>query len=175
MNKYFTRDINIILPKVGYARCGTKPKHHHPPSNASNASLIPGFGKRQLPAECSLLPRSTNAIFISVLQLAKLPPVSSGYFSPPLERLNTMSFMPAGENRRSGAWSIHPIMLRICSVFCAWSVLFLTEVCGQSQRRYLFTFYFYFLQLIIFGFALGYLLELTRVYCSLQSLIVRCQ
>ncbi|CDQ82492.1 unnamed protein product [Oncorhynchus mykiss] len=30
-------------------------------------------------------------------------------------------------------------MLRICSVFCAWSVLFLTEVCGQSQRRPTFT------------------------------------
>ncbi|KAM9552823.1 procollagen C-endopeptidase enhancer 2-like [Salvelinus alpinus] len=50
-----------------------------------------------------------------------------------------MSFIPAGENRRSGAWSVHPIMLRICSLFCAWSVLFLTEVCGQSQRRTTFT------------------------------------
>lgn len=147
LDKCFTGDIHIILSKVSYyARCGIKLKQESPlppyssHPNTSSESLIPGFGKRQLPADCSLLPRRTNAIFISVLQLAKLPPGTSGYFSPPLERLNTMSFMPPGENRRSGAWSVHPIMLRICSIFCAWSVLFLTEVCAQSQRRYLFTF-----------------------------------
>uniref|UniRef100_A0A3P8XAH9 Procollagen C-endopeptidase enhancer 2b n=1 Tax=Esox lucius TaxID=8010 RepID=A0A3P8XAH9_ESOLU len=47
--------------------------------------------------------------------------------------------MPPGENRRSGAWSVNPTMCRICGLFCAWGVLFLTEVCAQSQRRQTFT------------------------------------
>ncbi|XP_024248196.1 procollagen C-endopeptidase enhancer 2 [Oncorhynchus tshawytscha] len=54
-----------------------------------------------------------------------------------------MSFMPRSENRRTGAWSVHPTMWRICSIFCAWGVLSLTEVCAQSllgsRRRPTFT------------------------------------
>lgn len=96
------------------------------------------LGKKAAACAPSLLPRSTNAIFIcSSLQLLKLPPGTSWYFSPPCEPLNTMSFMPRGENKRV-AWSVNPTMWRTCSIFCAWSLLFLTEVCAQSQRRYTF-------------------------------------
>ena len=107
---------------------------HTPPARL----LSQVFGKRQLLAACapSLLPHRTNAIFIcSGLQSPKLPPGTSGYFSPPFEPLNTMSFMPRG--------SASPTMWRICSLFCAWILLFLAEVCAQTQRRYTFYSYFY--------------------------------
>lgn len=57
-------------------------------------------------------------------------------FFPPhqVQLPNTMPFMPRGENRRT--------MWRTCSVFCAWSLLFLAEVCAQSQRRYTFIYSF---------------------------------
>lgn len=140
LDKCFTGDIHIILSKVSYyARCGIKLKQESPlppyssHPNTSSESLIPGFGKRQLPADCSLLPRRTNAIFslCSSLQPAKLPP---GTFlgSFPHRSSHWLSFMPRSENRRTGAWSVHPTMWRIYSIFCAWGVLSLTEVCAQS-------------------------------------------
>uniref|UniRef100_A0A668UAU3 Procollagen C-endopeptidase enhancer 2b n=1 Tax=Oreochromis aureus TaxID=47969 RepID=A0A668UAU3_OREAU len=49
-----------------------------------------------------------------------------------------MPFTPRGENRRSSC-SVFPTMWRTCSIFCAWTVLFLTEVCAQSQQRPIFT------------------------------------
>ncbi|XP_068437536.1 procollagen C-endopeptidase enhancer 2b isoform X1 [Clinocottus analis] len=49
-----------------------------------------------------------------------------------------MPFMSRVENRRR-ACSVNQTMWRTCSVFCAWSLLFLTEVCAQSQQRPTFT------------------------------------
>lgn len=63
------------------------------------------------------------------------------------ELLNTMPFMPRGENRRS-ACSVNPIMWRTCSIFCAWSLLFLSEVCAQTQQRYTFIYILFFFHLI---------------------------
>lgn len=92
----------------------------------------------------SLLPGRTNAIFIcSGLQLQKLPAGTPGYFSPPLHLLSIMPFMPRGENSRS-ARSVNQTMWRTCGVFCAWSLLFLTDVCAQAQRRYIFIVYIFF-------------------------------
>lgn len=94
--------------------------------------------EKAVPCAPSLLPRRTNAIFIcSSSQLLKLPAGTPGYFSPPFQLLNTMPFMPRGENRRS-ACTGNPTMWRTCSIFCAWSLLLLTDVCAQSQRRYSF-------------------------------------
>uniref|UniRef100_A0A3B3YPN3 Procollagen C-endopeptidase enhancer 2b n=1 Tax=Poecilia mexicana TaxID=48701 RepID=A0A3B3YPN3_9TELE len=42
--------------------------------------------------------------------------------------------MPRSENKRS-VCSVHNTMWRTCSIFCAWTLLFLTEVCAQSQQR----------------------------------------
>lgn len=67
-----------------------------------------------------------------------------GTFPPPIQLLNTMPFMPRGENRRS-ARSVDQTMWRTCGIFCAWSLLFLTDVCAQSQRRYTIYFIFFFL------------------------------
>lgn len=56
---------------------------------------------------------------------------------------NTMSFM-SRVNTRRGARSVNQTMWRTCGVFCAWILLFLTDVCAQSQRRYRFIFFFKF-------------------------------
>ncbi|MEQ2166662.1 Procollagen C-endopeptidase enhancer 2 [Goodea atripinnis] len=45
--------------------------------------------------------------------------------------------MPRGEIRRS-ACSVSPAVWRTC-IFGAWTLLFLTEVCAQSQQRPIFT------------------------------------
>lgn len=122
------------------------------------------LGKKQQPVLQSLLPRRTNAIFIcSSLQWLKLPAGTPGYFSPPSQLLHTMPHMPRGENRRS-ARSVTPTMWRTCSVFCAWSLLFLTEVCAQSQRRYTFIYIFFFFQI---NFKALWVSKVSRISCSL--------
>lgn len=64
-----------------------------------------------------------------------------GTFPLRFSLLSTMPFTPPGENRRSSC-SVFPTMWRTCSIFCAWTLLFLTEVCAQSQQRYLFIYFF---------------------------------
>ncbi|XP_075903459.1 procollagen C-endopeptidase enhancer 2b [Nelusetta ayraudi] len=46
-----------------------------------------------------------------------------------------MPFMPRDENRRSACCSVNQTMWRTGAIFCAWSLLLLTDVCAQSQRR----------------------------------------
>ncbi|XP_071341170.1 procollagen C-endopeptidase enhancer 2b isoform X1 [Trachinotus anak] len=98
------------------------------------------MGEKAAACAPSLQPRRTNAIFICPSsQFLKLPAGTRGYFSPPCALLNTMPLMlPRGESRRS-AGSVNPTMWRTCSIFCAWSLLFLTEVCAQTQQRPTFT------------------------------------
>ncbi|XP_029698299.1 procollagen C-endopeptidase enhancer 2b isoform X2 [Takifugu rubripes] len=72
-------------------------------------------------------------------QLQKLSAGTPEYFSPWSWLLpNTMSFM-LRVNTRRGARSVNQTMWRTCGVFCAWILLFLTDVCAQSQRRPVFT------------------------------------
>lgn len=63
-----------------------------------------------------------------------------GTFPLRFSLLSTMPFTPPGENRRSSC-SVFPTMWRTCSIFCAWTLLFLTEVCAQSQQRYFFIYF----------------------------------
>lgn len=114
-----------------YARCRMKLMRDLTPSQR----VFNVFFFKAAACASSLLPDRTNTIFICYgLQLLELPAGTPGYFTPPFELQNTMPFMPRGENRRS-ACSLKPAMWRTCSIFCAWSLLFLTEVCAQSQRR----------------------------------------
>lgn len=77
----------------------------------------------------------TNAIFIcSSLQLLELPAGPPALFTAPFEQ-----FTSRGGN---------PTMRGTCSLFCAWSLLFLTEVCAQAQRRYVISFSLSFIFLI---------------------------
>lgn len=92
------------------------------------------------PSPCYVPPTAQNKRYIHVheLAVAQTPCRNSWVLFPPsFQLLSTMSFMLQGENRRS-ACSIYPTMWRARSIFCAWTLLFLTEVCAQSQRRYIF-------------------------------------
>lgn len=132
-----------------------------------NRFLFFFFWEKAAACAPSLLPRRTNVIFIcSSLQLLKLPAGTPGYFSPTVSQLlHTMPFMPRGENRRS-ARSVQPTMWRTCSIFGAWSLLFLTEVCAQSQRRYTFIYIFFFSSPKI-NFKALWVSKVSRISCSL--------
>lgn len=156
---------SLFMPPASHLFSCHIPCETHVRIHAFSASLIVFFSILKKAAACapSLLPRITNVIFIcSGLQLQKLPAGTPWcFFSPPFQLLNTMSFMPRGENRRS-ACSVNQTMWRTCGIFCAWSLLFLTDVCAQSQRRYTFI---YFFPLFLFQFNLK--AEWARCQCSL--------
>lgn len=109
--------------------------------NVCETRTLPSAGGA--PWAPSLLPRRTNAIFICLrLQLLKVPAGTPGYFSPPFELLSTLPFTARSESRRS-VCSVYSTMWRTCGLFCAWTLLFMTEVCAQSQRRYTFIYFFF--------------------------------
>lgn len=109
------------------------------PGQSLPSNFPPSFKKEPAAFAPSLLPHRTSAIFMrSGSQLQKLSAGTPEYFSPWSWLLpNTMSFM-LRVNTRRGARPVNQTMWRTCGGFCAWILLFLTDVCAQSQRRYKF-------------------------------------
>ncbi|XP_037613370.1 procollagen C-endopeptidase enhancer 2b isoform X2 [Sebastes umbrosus] len=98
------------------------------------------LGEKAAACAQSLL-STQNKRYIHLLQLAVAETPRRNSLATLHHRLscwNTMPFMSRWENRRR-ACSFNPTMWTTCSLFCAWSLLFLTDVCAQSQQRPTFT------------------------------------
>lgn len=99
------------------------------------SNFPPSFKKAS--SLCSVPPTPQNKRYIHALRLAVAETLRrNSRVLFPLEP-NTMSFM-LRVNTRRGARPVNQTMWRTCGGFCAWILLFLTDVCAQSQRRYKF-------------------------------------
>lgn len=122
---------SFMLFSWSQARCYIRSMgaHTHP---ASSVVFFSSFFPKKKKSSCprSVPPTTQHKRHIHLLRLAVAEtPLRELHFSP---HRSTMSFVPRAETRRSAT------MWRTCSVFCAWSLLFLAEVCAQSQQRYTF-------------------------------------